>query len=66
LHLNPDPFDFPHSNIIVAAVVKVGGFGVLVTGHAVRDTAAALGAVTRFRFWQGEARILTKGKYETS
>ena len=34
---NPDPLDFAHADVIVAPVVKAGGFRVRVTGHALRD-----------------------------
>jgi len=34
---NPDPLDFGHTDVIVAPVVKPGGFRVRVSGHALRD-----------------------------
>jgi hypothetical protein len=37
LSLNPYPLDFPHAHIIVAPVVKAGGLGVRMSGHALRD-----------------------------
>src|SRR5580658_4419917 len=45
---NPDPLDFPDADVVVAPVVKAGGFRVRVPGHALRDLdTAAIGEVVR-------------------
>jgi hypothetical protein len=45
---NPDPLDLTHAHIIVAPVVKSGGFSVGVPGHALRNLdASAVGEIIR-------------------
>ncbi len=43
---DPDPLHFAEADVVIAPIVEAGGFGVGMSGHALRDfDAAAVGEV---------------------
>jgi hypothetical protein len=61
---NPDPLDFTHAHIIVALVIKFGGFSVRVPGHALRHFDAS--SVRQVVGDPGGAeRVTANGRLET-
>src|ERR1017187_1855113 len=57
LHSHSDPLHLAHADVIVAPVIEARGFGVRVSGHALRDLdAPAIREVVRYavarKVWQ--------------